>query len=230
MLLQKLKLSFIVLIVLLLYTKESKSIVLDFDNNIQNAKKSYSKEDYKSSFEYFNKLNQKYPKNLNIKYNLANTLYKKGNYEFAEKNFKDIAENKNADQNLRFSSFYNLGNSFYKQNKLDDSEKAYLSALQINPDDIQAKKNLEKVRKEIKKKQKENDELKDKKSKEKNKNNKESNNKKNKNDKDNKKHDNNKLNKDIKKSLNNLDENNKDFIKNQILKNITGNYGIEKDW
>jgi tetratricopeptide (TPR) repeat protein len=227
---QKLKLSLITLAIISFYTKDSNAFVIDFDKSIEKSKHFYLKGDYNSSSNILSELNKKYPQNPSIRYNLANSLYKKGDYEQAEKNFRYIAENKNIEDNIRFNSFYNLGNSLYNQNKLEDAEKAYLSALQINPNDIQAKKNLEKVRIQINKKQKENNELKSSnrefnynKNKKQN-----SNNTSNSNIGNNSKND--KLNKDIKRALNNLEENNKDFMKNQILKNLTGYYGIEKDW
>ncbi|GIW21760.1 MAG: hypothetical protein KatS3mg068_0767 [Candidatus Sericytochromatia bacterium] len=220
------KLQFSLLIIFFLfYIEKAKAIIIDFNNTLRNSKDFYSKNDYKTSFEHFSKLEKKYPNNLLIKYNLAHLHYKNGEYDLSEKKFKELAENINIDNILRANSFYNLGNSFYKQAKLEEAEKAYLSALQINPNDIQAKKNLEKVRQELKNKNNENNDLrkqKDKKQK-KDKDNKNKNSQRNNNNNSN-------IDKNIRKQLNNLEESNKDFIKNQILKNITGNYGIEKDW
>src|SRR5690606_11437544 len=85
---------------------------------------------------------------------LASSAYKKGDLELAEKNFRDLSENKSFDSKFRANSYYNLGNTFFKQFKLEDAERAYLDTLKLNPEDVQAKKNLEKVREELKKQKK----------------------------------------------------------------------------
>jgi len=53
--------------------------------------------------------------------NKANDQYKKGLYEFAERDYSKIIKNKPKDQKARF----NLGNSLYKQNRFEESQKLF---------------------------------------------------------------------------------------------------------
>jgi Ca-activated chloride channel family protein len=81
------------------------------------------------------------PDNLAIHYNLGNTLYRLGRFPDAvsELSLATVAKN----NRLRANAFYNLGNTFYRLNRLDDAIQAYKMALLANPQDRQAKENLE---------------------------------------------------------------------------------------
>ena len=84
-----------------------------------------------------------------IDYNIANTLYEKKKYEEAVKYYNKVA--KNADDPLFQSKvYYNLANTLYRLNKLQDAIPAYTEALKLNPDDVDAKYNLEFVRAKLK--------------------------------------------------------------------------------
>ncbi len=84
-----------------------------------------------------------------IDYNIANTLYEKKKYEEAVKYYNKVA--KNADDPLFQSKvYYNLANTLYRLNKLQEAIPAYTEALKLNPDDEDAKYNLEFVRAKLK--------------------------------------------------------------------------------
>ncbi len=84
-----------------------------------------------------------------IDYNIANTLYEKKNYEEALKSY-DKALKGADDASFQSEIYYNKGNCLFRLNKLPESILAYKDALKLNPDDEDAKYNLEFVRSKLK--------------------------------------------------------------------------------
>ncbi|HSO27139.1 MAG TPA: tetratricopeptide repeat protein, partial [Anaerolineales bacterium] len=75
-------------------------------------------------------------------YNAANALYRQESYPDAIAQI-DQALQANADGRLAQHSFYNKGNAAYNSQDLEAAIQAYIEALLINPDDADAKYNLE---------------------------------------------------------------------------------------
>ncbi len=105
--------------------------------------------------EKFDEANNKYrdalidnPENPIINFNIGNALYKKKKFEDA---LKDYEKSLSVDDILNQSkSYYNMGNSLYRMGKLPESILAYTQALKLNPNDEDAKYNLEFVRAKLK--------------------------------------------------------------------------------
>jgi len=94
------------------------------------------------------------PENADLHFNIGATFYQEANYEQAEKEFQQAAAA--ADPVLREEALYNLGNVAFQQGlkakdveKLKKAAEYYQQALQLNPDDEDAKFNLEVVRRHI---------------------------------------------------------------------------------
>jgi tetratricopeptide (TPR) repeat protein len=75
-------------------------------------------------------------------YNAANALYRQGAYADALKQM-EMALNYTDKEALAQAGYYNQGNSFYNQQDLQSAVDFYTQALLINPDDQDAKYNLE---------------------------------------------------------------------------------------
>jgi tetratricopeptide (TPR) repeat protein len=75
-------------------------------------------------------------------YNLANTLYRKGGFDQAIQQIQQ-AISLAAEQGLAQNGLYNLGNSTYNLQNWEAAIEAYKQALLLNPDDQDAKYNLE---------------------------------------------------------------------------------------
>lgn len=104
--------------------------------NKQYAEKNYSEaiEKYKASLE------QEY--NEKAMFNLGDTYYKQGNFEEAIKCFKTLIE-ENASTDIQADAHYNIGNCLVEQKKYNDAFEEYKKCLKLNPNDNDARYNLE---------------------------------------------------------------------------------------
>lgn len=88
------------------------------------------------------------PQSPIVQFNIGDVLYKKRQYEEALKAYDKatFAE----DVNLQAQAYYNMGNTLYRLGQLPESIQAYKKALELNPNDEDAKYNLEFVRAKLK--------------------------------------------------------------------------------
>jgi len=75
-------------------------------------------------------------------YNAANALYREGAYVEALEQMQ-LALQYLEDESLAERSIYNLGNTFYNTQELEPAVDSYIRALMLDPDDQDAKYNLE---------------------------------------------------------------------------------------
>ncbi len=132
---------------------------LSFGESINSKKtrgvESYNENKYDEALKNFTDALVEDPKNANLKYNLANTYYNLQNYQDAAQSYLDSTAATD-DRELKEKSYYNLGNISYKQGLLEDAIEYYKKALELAPDDQDAKFNLEFVKKELKKREQQN--------------------------------------------------------------------------
>jgi len=76
-----------------------------------------------------------------IHFNLGNALFRLGRYQEAAHELELVMIDKKPER--RANAMYNTGNVAFKAGQLDPAIKAYAGALAINPNDKQAKQNLE---------------------------------------------------------------------------------------
>ena len=126
-------------------TTPVKAAILDFQT-LKDAKESYENKNFKKAEESYKKVN----KNAQTNYNLANSLYKQGNYKEALDTYKNI---KTQDKNLEYQTLHNMGNTYVKQKDLKNAQSMYEKALKLKKDE-QTKQNLETVKKALKQQQK----------------------------------------------------------------------------
>jgi tetratricopeptide (TPR) repeat protein len=84
------------------------------------------------------------PENGKAKYNLANALQKQNKFDEAAKLLEDLAGNLK-DNSLKSAAYYNQGVAYTKMKNLDASIESYKKALRLNPNDQEARENLEKA-------------------------------------------------------------------------------------
>ncbi len=94
------------------------------------------------------------PDDPELSLNVGAAHYKLKDFEAADSQFYRAAAI--GDDELRAQALYNLGNSAYRQDKLEDAVDFYMGSLEANPDDLDAKFNLEFVREEMRRRQQQN--------------------------------------------------------------------------
>ncbi len=116
--------------------------------------KAFQEEQWDEALKYFQDAQLDDPTDPVGHYNLAEALYKKKRFEDALKEYQKALGTE--DPQLREKVYYNLGNTYFNLNKYQEAIQSYIKALDLNPDDQDAKHNLEYVRallKEMAKKQ-----------------------------------------------------------------------------
>ncbi len=112
-----------------------------YANAMRDGLEAYDKGEYEKALKFFIDAQLDDPDNPKILYNIGNTYYKLENYDSAAQNYSKALEKE--DKELKEKLLYNLGNANFRKKKYDDAIKNYEAALQINPDDPQAKQNME---------------------------------------------------------------------------------------
>jgi len=89
------------------------------------------------------------PDDPRIRFNVGDALYRRQEFDKALEEFRKAAGTGGAP--LDASTWFNMGNTLYRMGKLPESIQAYRRALQFDPDDMDAKHNLEFVRRRLEK-------------------------------------------------------------------------------
>ena len=118
---------------------------------IQSGNDFYKRQQYEQAASEYSKAVGTDSSNTTALFNLGNSLYKKNSRDEAIKAYSDLAS-KTKETGLRSNSYYNEGVVLGKQQKLEESIETYKNALRQNPDNTQARENLQKALLELKKK------------------------------------------------------------------------------
>lgn len=123
----------------------------DTDRIIQKGNESYKRKEYPMAEANYNEVLTQDPSNNTAKYNKAAALYRQAKPDESIKVLEDLAF-KTEQTELKSKAYYNKGAILSAQKKLEESIEAYKSALRLNPDDKEARENLQKALLELKKK------------------------------------------------------------------------------
>ena len=107
----------------------------------------YSEGKYEEALKRYESAQVESPADERIMFNLGNAQYKLRRFEEALSGYLLSAQHE--DPMFRARGFYNAGNALYRMGRLEDAVEQYLKVLEIDPDDEDAKFNLEFVRQEI---------------------------------------------------------------------------------
>jgi tetratricopeptide (TPR) repeat protein len=111
----------------------------------------YRQGKYDEALSAYQKAQAEQPDLAELYYNVSNTLHRKEDYQDAV--VETLQGLSKADPDLRARAYYNLGNSFYRQGQFAEAIAAYQEALKLNPDDQDAKHNLELAQRQLEKQQ-----------------------------------------------------------------------------
>ncbi|MXY32120.1 MAG: tetratricopeptide repeat protein [Gammaproteobacteria bacterium] len=110
---------------------------------VEEANRLYAEGRYAEAHEMYLEALRENPGSPLIRFNEGNALYQNQEFERALDAYRDAIQS--GDTALAEGAWYNLGNSLFRQQQLDASLEAYKQALRINPGDLDAKHNLERV-------------------------------------------------------------------------------------
>lgn len=83
------------------------------------------------------------PEDAQVHFNIGDALYRQRKYDDAEQAYTTAAAK--GDELLRAQAAYNVGNVQFRRQELDKAAESFQRALELNPDDMDAKFNLELV-------------------------------------------------------------------------------------
>jgi tetratricopeptide (TPR) repeat protein len=109
---------------------------------INQGNEAFAKEEYLVALHEYQSAQVQSPELAEPYYNAANALYREGAYTEALEQMQLALQNVD-DETLAENSIYNLGNNFYNTQELDQAIESYINALLLDPDDQDAKYNLE---------------------------------------------------------------------------------------
>lgn len=128
------------------------SFAKDERDLIKKGNSLYKKDKFKDAEVQYRKALEVEPNSNIAKYNLGTSYYRQGNFDQAKESF-DAVDNKKFDKKDLADAYYNLGNSQLQAKKYEDCIESYKKALVNNPEDKDAKYNLEYARKMIQQQQ-----------------------------------------------------------------------------
>ena len=101
----------------------------------------YQKQNYKAAEEYYESVLENDDSNSKAYFGKGSSLYMQNDLKNAEISFNEsIAD---SEELLQSKAYFNLGNISYKNNKMDEALQFYKKALELNPDDDEARFNYE---------------------------------------------------------------------------------------
>jgi len=115
---------------------------------IQKGNRLFREERYDEALVQYQDALVQSPNNPYARFNAGDAQYRKNKFEDAAQAFEKATAFE--DPLLRSRAYYNLGNALYRLGRLPDAILAYKKALELNPNDEDAKYNLEYVRAKLK--------------------------------------------------------------------------------
>ncbi|MEO6221000.1 MAG: VWA domain-containing protein [Ginsengibacter sp.] len=128
----------------------SVSFAQDTKNVIIKGNEAYKNNDFDKAEVFYGEAQKLDEKNTTASYNIGNVFYRKEKTDEAVNAFDNTIKN-STDNNVKQKAFYNKGVSYQKANKLPECIIAYKNALILNPNDEDARQNLQRALKEQKK-------------------------------------------------------------------------------
>lgn len=129
-------------------------------SHVKDGNRAFDKKSYSDAEVEYKKALQKNPKSKEAQFNLGNSYYKQQRYDEAMREHSNSGVAMKTPEE-RASTYYNLGNSLYRTNKFQEAVEAYKQTLRLNPEDDDARYNLQMAREMLKQQQQEKQQNKD---------------------------------------------------------------------
>ena len=118
---------------------------------IRKGNRLYKKSEYAGSEGMYRRAQAQDKSTYDSGFNLGDALYKQGRFGEAAEEFNRAASGSTDDSLKQAQSFYNLGNSLLKDQKFEESIKAYINSLMLDPENPETKYNLAYAQDQLKK-------------------------------------------------------------------------------
>jgi Ca-activated chloride channel family protein len=115
----------------------------------------FANQDYEGALMAYHQAQEEAPELAEPHYNAANTHYRQAGYEQAQQELEHALVSEEGQGSLDQNSYYNLGNIFFQAEQYETAIEAYKEALRLDPDDLQAKQNLELALRQLQQQQQE---------------------------------------------------------------------------
>jgi len=119
------------------HTQNATQSIIKGNRLYQQSQFDLAEAEYRKALEYD-------PNNEKAKYNLTNALQRQRKYDEAAKLLDDLTGS-SKNNSLKSAAYYNQGVAYTKMKNLDASIESYKKALRLNPNDQEARENLEKA-------------------------------------------------------------------------------------
>lgn len=114
---------------------------------IRNGNSNFKKGNFNVAADFYKKsLDTKY--NDKAQFNLGDAYYQQKNFEEAASSFSSVAD-RNVTPQMEADAYYNLGNTMMEQQKYEEAFNAFKKCIKLNPQDEDARYNLEYARKKM---------------------------------------------------------------------------------
>jgi Ca-activated chloride channel family protein len=119
-----------------------------FRSRVKEGNKKYYKSKYEEALEEYRTAQLDKPDSYELHMNIGNSLYKLEKYQEALEEYEKATYSKNI--KIQAQAYYNQGNTLYRMNKLLEAIEMYKKCLEINPNDEDAKYNIEYIQRKLK--------------------------------------------------------------------------------
>ncbi len=120
----------------------------DYIDLVEKGNEAFKQSDYKTALDFYHSAEIDLPESPELDYNIGSALSKDEGYEQAVEKLTRALNT--TDIGLEASVHYNLGNTHYWMGDYQKAITSYENSLRINPDDMDAKYNLELARRMLK--------------------------------------------------------------------------------
>jgi Ca-activated chloride channel homolog len=131
-------------LLIVLFSLPGFAIAQNATQSVLNGNQFYQQSQFDLAEAQYRKALEYDPGNEKAKYNLANALQRQSKYDEAAKLLEDLAGS-SKDNSIKSAAYYNQGVANTKIKNLDASIESYKKALRLNPNDKEARENLEKA-------------------------------------------------------------------------------------
>ena len=138
----------LILVIFVLCGISMNTIAENFVDIVNEGNEAFINNDYETAMEKYHMAETEIPESPELFYNMANVSYNLEDYERAVENFTKALNSPDIMMEARAN--YNLGNTYFKMGDYQKAIESYENSLKINPEDLDAKFNLELARKMLK--------------------------------------------------------------------------------